>query len=344
MPIFQKIISNGVIAPCPAVPFAANFCPENCVLCANGVGFGGASPLDLFKGHLTDGVFIPASRGLPPQFEPRNWFMRSSGYQFKDYHYVAKIQGFKAGGYEVTISRLELARVAACMDAVRTTGKRVEGERDEANVISSMNRSKKRVRHLIKSMGCDRLLTLTKRENNPDDFWTVKDWAAAWDRFNRLCKKMGVSLDYVAVLERHKKGNFHLHAAIVGHISVKHIRKIWLVCCGGGKGSGNVDIAYKKGVSDFQRRAGLAKYVSKYITKQMGFTEFNKKRYWSSKHKLPPVRRYILNADDLSAALFEFAAFWCLNPLVLFSTVFRFKLDTGAWFSYDDKLAAPPPF
>lgn len=344
MPIFQKIISNGDTSPCLAAPFAVKFLQKIRFFAYRFSGVGGASPLDLINGHLTDNGFIPVSRGLPPHLEPKNWFCRQGHNPNKDFHYVAKLQAFESGGYEVTFLKTDLKRLADCMDAPRCSGKRVQGEQDENNVISSVNRSKRRIRHLIKSMGCDRMLTLTRRESDPTAFWTVKDWVFAWDRFNRLCKRMGVSLVYVAVLECHKKGNYHLHAAIAGRINVNHIRKIWLACCGGGKGSGNVDVAMKQGLTDYKRRAGLAKYVSKYVAKQLGQTEFNKKRYWSSRHKLPPVRRYILSADDLQAALFEFANSFLLNSLHLFPAVFMFKLGSCAWFSFDDCMLAPPPF
>jgi hypothetical protein len=345
VPIFQKIISDGVNTPFSAALFAPNFRLSECLSCAQEFSFGGDSPLDLINGHLPFPSFIPAVRGLPPELEPKNWLVRSSGFTpYKDFHYVAKFQAFKAGGYEAMVSRVEMAEVARRMDIERRGGVRVDTGQDEANVISSVNRSKKRLRHLIKSMGCDRMLTLTRRESDPANYWTVKQWGKAWDKFVRLCRRMGVILDYVLVLERHKKGNLHLHAAIAGHINVKHIRKIWLVCCGGGKGAGNVDIAYKTGLTVHQRRAGLAKYLSKYLVKQLGTTEFNKKRYWSSKHKLPAVVRYVLNSDDLTAALVELSGLFALDAGALLASVFRFKLDTSAWFAYDDKLAAPPPF
>ena len=307
--------------------------------------------LDLFNGHLTDSFppsfFSPVyPRGLPPEFEPRGWFAPGGVCPAKDsgFHYVAKVQRFESGGYEVTFLRLDLPRIAALMDIPRLSGRRVQGEQDETNIASSVNRSKRRIRHLIKSMGCDRLLTLTKRESDPQAFWSEQDWKAAWDRFNRACKKMGVALVYVAVLERHKKGNYHLHAAIAGRISVKHIRKIWLACCGGGKGAGNVDISMKQGLTDHKRRAGLAKYVSKYVSKQLGQTGFNKKRYWSSRHKLPDAVRYVLSADDAKAALVEFAGLFALDAKALLGSAFFFKSGLCAWFAFDDVLSAPPPF
>lgn len=354
MSISQNVIREGEKTSLDAAPVAVVSAPFSG---GSGSGLpavfeceGAQAPLDLFNGHLTDSFppsfFSPVSRGLPPQFEPRGWFAPDGRCPAKDsgFHYVAKVQRFESGGYEAMFLRSDLSEVARLMDAPRASGSRVQGEQDENNIASSINRSKRRIRHLIKSMGCDRLLTLTKRESDPNAFWGVQDWAAAWERFNRACKKMGVALVYVAVLERHKKGNYHLHAAIAGRISVKHIRKIWLACCGGGKGAGNVDVSMKQGLTPHKRRAGLARYVSKYVSKQLGHTEFNKKRYWSSRHKLPDTVRYVLSADDAKAALVEFAGLFALDAKALLGSAFFFKSGLCAWFAFDEFLAASPPF
>jgi hypothetical protein len=304
--------------------------------------------LDLIKGHLPYSCYVPVTRGLGN--DPVNWFMPDVGYDpAKPLHQVLKIQPFVAGGYEVTVTTQELGKIAALMDGSRKTGERVKGEQKANDVITSVNRSKKKIRHLIKSMGCDRLLTLTKKESDPDSFWTIEQWAVAWDRFVRLCRKAGCELQYVAVPELHSKGNYHLHAAIVGHISVNVIRGIWLAITGG-KGSGNVDIAFKRNCTEHARRAGLAKYVSKYVTKQIGQTEFNKKRYWSSKHKLPPPRRYILNSMDMLGAFEELSAYLGLSLFKVVDKAYQFDSVKdgvhfpGLWFSFDDDLVGPVPF
>jgi hypothetical protein len=309
----------------------------------------GGDFLDLIKGHLPFSCYVPVTRGLGN--DPLNWFMPVDGFNpSEQYHQVLKIQPFVAGGYEVTVTTQDLGKIASLMDNSRKTGERVKGEQKVNDVITSVSRSKKKIRYLIKSMGCDRLLTLTKRESDPDNFWTIEQWAAAWDRFNRLCRKAGCELQYVAVPEKHEKGNYHLHVAIVGHISVNIIRGIWQAITGG-KGSGNVDIAYKRNCTDHERRAGLAKYVSKYITKQVGQTEFNKKRYWPSKHKLPSPRRYILKSMDTLGAMQEICSYlglvlpkvvgkaWQFPPSYKDGMVFH-----GFWLEFDDDLLEPVPF
>ena len=310
----------------------------------------GAKPLDLINGHLTEFSHHAVSRGSDLFPAPKNWFIPHDFDRSNENPMVAKVQPFASGGYEVTITCQNLPRLAAASDIQRNTGKREKGEQSEDDVKSSLNRSRRRIRHLIKSMGCDRLLTLTMRENDPDNYKNLDDWQKAWDCFNRLCKRAGVPIDYVAVLEKHKKGNYHLHAAICGRINIKLIRRLWFISLGG-KGCesgsftpGNIDLSFKQGVSEHKRRAGCAKYVSKYVAKQAGYVEFNKKRYWSSRHKMPAVRRYILKATDAKQALFDVSNMFALRGFALIERAFIFGAGVGAWFSYDDDLAAVPPF
>jgi hypothetical protein len=366
----EKVLNDGVLCDFAPVSYdslskiGGGFAAS--MSCANGAGHGGgeAAPLDLTIGHLsTDTIqqstivndfafddsipFIKSSRYVPMQRlagEPVAGWFNLQGRAYRDVTLVAKVQPLQAGGYEVVISWLDLEKIAHAMDRERIGGKREAREQNENDVIRSRQRSKKQVRLKIKSMGCDRLLTLTRRESNPLEFWRLEDWAAAWKKFVRLCDKLGVTLQYVAVPEMHAKGNYHLHAAISGHVNIKIIRQLWWVCCGG-RGQGNVDISFKAHVSDLKRRAGVSKYVSKYITKQQ-FTAFNKKRYWSSRHALPPVRRYVLGGDNVYSGLLELAEILGLADYKVMDKkrVFFFPNGSGCWFSYSEELALPPPF
>jgi hypothetical protein len=232
-----------------------NFVNNTSILSVN-MPLGGEAPLDLYNGHLRtiDGLCddIPFQKSafvhLERNSRPVSGWFQSFGQDFNPDPFVAKIQPFASGGYEVTITKVDLERIARTMDSCRPTGKREKGEQSENDIISSKQRAKKKLRHLIKSMGCDRLLTLTRREKDESEFWTVEEWAANWKKFVRLCAKAGCDLVYVAVLERHKKGNFHLHAAILGKVSVKIMRGIWWAICGG-RGMGNVDIQFKQGLT-----------------------------------------------------------------------------------------------
>jgi len=315
----------------------------------NLVGFGKGAALDLIKGHLTEQTYIPATRGL--QNDPIGWFVPSVDYDpQKETHFVVKLQAFESGGYDVTISEQNLHDLARLMDSERNKGKREKGEQKENDVASSIQRSKSKVRKLIKSMGCDRLLTLTTR--NDGEPLTVEQWVEFWDSFRRLCQKNGKGFQYVAVLERHKDGHLHLHAAIDRHLPVKFARAMWYKALGprsDGKTSGNIDISFKPNMTVHKRRAGCAKYVSKYITKQADVVDFNKKRYWSSRHKLPHPKRYVLNAGDLVEALKELCSMLALDFHAVSKAAFIFPSQdgfdpTGLWFSFDDDLAKQVPF
>jgi hypothetical protein len=305
--------------------------------------------LDLTIGHLTyskTNAYVALHNFADSVL--KNWYRPAGDWVCSDYDFVAKIQPLKAGGYEVVLIPVDMERLGNRISSDdRPRGKRVESDavKNENDLITSCQRSKKKMRLLVKSMGCDRLLTLTKREAADTQYWTKEDWAAAWDKFRRLCAKAGVDLLYVAVLEPHKKGNFHLHAAVNGYLPINTLRGIWLACCGNGvKGSGNVDVKYRQDLSEDKRRSGVAKYISKYISKLIDSVDFNKKRYWASRHTLEAVKRVILKACDFNSAFLELAALLGLDVDVLRDEAFLFPDGSGCWFSFEPELAKEVPF
>lgn len=72
---------------------------------------------------------------------------------------------------------------------------------------------------------------------------------------------------YVAILEKHRKGNYHLHVAWCGRVNVGIVRKMWLAALGGGKGCGNIDARKIKVPAGGDRAARIARYISKYVSK-----------------------------------------------------------------------------
>ncbi len=189
---------------------------------------------------------------------------------------------------------------------------------------------------------------MTRRENNTDTFKTEDDWLEDWRKCVRLCRIAGIELDYVATLEKHKKGNFHLHAAIVGKVHINTVRKIWYGICGG-KGQGQVNISFKQHQTPTQRLAGVARYVSKYITKQLDNFDFNRKRYWASRSEpLEKPKKIILSAQDMAGALAELAGVLSLDLDVLKKKVFEYGKKAGeragAWFNYDPSMQLEIPF
>lgn len=314
---------------------------------------GAESSLDLKEEHLTDSHrFRPVSRGFPGEFM-RGWYCPEGWTGPAERNYVAKVQSFAAGGYELTVKSLDLAALARMSDAPRKRGKRDRPKEVDPGVsLKSAYRAKRTLRHQVKNIGADRLFTVTKRESEGSGFWNESQWAAAWDRFRRMAKKAGIDLLYVAVLERHAKGNFHMHVAITGWINIKLARGIWWAIVG--RGQGNVDVNFRRNGtrSRLDRSARIARYISKYISK--GFEgdqgeRFNKKRYWASRHGMPEARRIILSGLDAGSAFREAMELFGLNPMKCGARdnrndFFVFADDQGFWLSYTEFISVDPPF
>lgn len=305
----------------------------------------------------------PADWGRPinyPVFEERE-------------HYLATVYGFDAGGFETTVRVVDLQ---AMVDAkMRPRGKRKPvDERNETDMLRSVARAKKMLRHAVKQIGADHLLTLTTREQKN----TPEDLAVKLKRFVRGYRQAsGEAFRYVAIPERHPTNpdHWHLHVAIKGRLKLNPARQIWWNCCGG-RGLGNVDIKYiKVGVyaasglpqGPLVRSEKIARYISKYMTKDLMFAHRpDKKRYWRSEFGMPEPRRYWLQArpgagagglgitngvgdDPLSAAFAELRD--RLGNFDLMRCSFFFFPDgSGFWMSYNpdasdtDGLSQPPPF
>lgn len=311
----------------------------------------GEACLDLIFGHLTTSTnkYQPVHRNTIDNTHPDGWYRPSGDWSpHEENNLVLKIQPFKAGGFEVVIRPVCLPELARMLDAPRKAGSRsVPDEINEDNQLRSIQRSKTKARYLMKSMGADRLLTLTKRESDRDLFWSLNDWSTAWAKFIRLSKKAGHDLQYVAVPEHHKKGNYHLHVALNAKVNIKLIRQLWWACCGG-RGQGNVDVSYKQHMTQTARVAGIARYLSKYLTKQFGQSEFNKKRYWSSRHELPRAIRVILSARDLLDGLVEASELLQLDVSRVLGSKFGAYVypsrenPQGAWLNWSEDIHGLP--
>jgi hypothetical protein len=353
---------------------------------------GREAPLDSIEEHLTDSIFHAAyRRGEHSGRLLENWNFPVEWVGPPDVggvencelvdgeSFVLKIQPFAQGGYEATIRKVNLPRLGSVLDIVRPRGKREAPE--ELSVESIMKgaaRGKRRVRHLCRNMMATHLLTLSKREgpntklwgldrwdawnNGGRDewerehgaFWTPEEWAAAWDRLRRLLVRVIGQFPYVAILEQHKKGNYHLHVAWVGKVNVQLVRKMWLAVVGAG--GGNIDAKHIKVPHGHDRSSRIAGYISKYVTKSFEDNpRFNKKRYWASKQSLEEARRYVLRAMTLDDSMEEVKQLLGIDYgkfLVLkqgqppkLQNMFMFPDGCGAWINYlPDIHDSGPPF
>jgi len=311
----------------------------------------------LIEEHLTDIPFdlgrrapmvsgkLLANWSIPADFAPA-----SDG----SLNFVLKVQRFAAGGSECTIRGLDLEKIARAIDVSgQVRGKReIPDEPNQEAIEKASARAKRKVRYLVKNMGATHLCTLTKRELSGSDCWSHDDWAKAWDRLRRALEKAIGSFPYVAILEQHQKGNFHLHIAWVGKINLNLMRPLWWGICGG-RGQGNVDARYIKVRQGLERADRIAGYISKYVTKAFEQTSrFNKKRYWSSRQSLEEARRFVLNALTLDQAFSEARNIIGFDPMKYVTGkdnrvqgMFRFPDDSGIWFNFmPDKHGIDPPF
>lgn len=171
-----------------------------------------------------------------------------------------------------------------------------QAERDAANARRAARRAKTKVRHLVKSMGLDAMLTLTYRENVLD----LSLCKRHLKEFVRRMRRVLPGFSYVAAFERQQRGAWHVHIAIhrlpfelalragVKLKSYNVVRAVWRSVVG--DLGGNIDQSRRKRCT-MRSPAKLASYLSKYMLKAFEEGDSCSNRYSSSSHELPrPVR------------------------------------------------------
>ena len=318
---------------------------------------GREAALDLIEEHLTYEVApSPYRQGSHGGALLKNWFFPESwqGVKEDSQNVILKIQPFAKGGYEATVRLLDLGKIGRAMDFDGVRGKREAPEAVSVeNQMKAASRAKRKMRHLVKNMMADHLVTLTRREAEGTEFWTPEQWAKAWDKFRRLLTRYIGEFPYVAILEKHQKGNYHLHVAWCGRVNVGIVRKMWLAALGGGQGCGNIDAKKIKVPAGGDRASRIARYISKYVSKHFeSDPRYNKKRYWASRQTLEEARRYVLKADTIDGGLREahallgcdFSARAVLeNGKLKLDEVFYFPDGGGVWWAHIPGLHDPGP-
>jgi hypothetical protein len=166
---------------------------------------------------------------------------------------------------------------------------------------ASVKRAKNTVRDLVKSNTWEWWLTLTfdKSRIDSDNLKIVHN---AWRTMRRSLK----GAKYVAVLEKHKLGGYHLHLllsqapSLAFERAVKHDGSLvfhkgrqavyWLK-------KWQDDYGYTKAIQvSPDSSSKIANYITKYITKDMDAVGISKKRYWASKNLDKPTIEF--EVDD----------------------------------------------
>lgn len=254
--------------------------------------------------------------------------------------YRLKVRRFSTLPAEFTVQRVsfdrDLERYQRAAQFARTTEvsvprpRRVPSQNDEPRSAESLERSQRRaktnVRLLVTELAPTALVTFTTRETMSLDslMW-------CWQHFTRLLRDAAMDYEYVAIPERHPSNpeHLHLHVAYRGRTPYGVLRRFWHMALEarhgrkvrcilrGAESPGNIDVQNIKARDGIRRIRKIARYVSKYITKDL-ISEFNRRRYWPSK------------GIDLAAA----SVFW-LDSLTQFDAVREACRMLGQW----DELA-----
>lgn len=102
--------------------------------------------------------------------------------------------------------------------------------------------------------------TITSHEKLPDFESTEKVWRKAWGALYNALKRQNKSLEYMIVPEKHEDGRMHVHGLWNAGVA-----KRWLKDNARKRGLG-----YMVDVSHISTSGGAAKYVTKYVGKNLG--------------------------------------------------------------------------
>jgi hypothetical protein len=208
-------------------------------------------------------------------------------------------------------------------------------------------------RKRVTELAPEALVTFTTRAVIP-----VEELLLVWRRFRRLVERVEKGFEYVCVPEPHPSNpqHLHLHAAVRGGTNHRTLRRLWHVALEAQQGRrvtatlrgadspGNVDVQRVKAVGGVRRVRKIAKYVSKYITKDL-LERFNRKAYWPSKGiTVETAKVYWLDALTQGEAIVEalqLLGHWDDEKGILSQRIFMPATDRVAWWAVEE-LPDPP--
>ena len=310
---------------------------------------GGTSPALV---SLADSLFAPAV----DRTKPRHHFFS------EDIQYRVKVQRFSNVPCEVTVQKISFEAVQARyhlsaengLSNVSTHRKRRDPDRprDAESIDRSQRRAKTAVRLRVIELAPNAFVTFTTRKvYTPDELLDI------WERYTRLSRQVDPDMQWVCVPEPHPSNpaHLHLHAAVRCSISRDTMRRCWHIAIEAHEGRrvtgilrgpaspGNIDEQRIKGSGVVKRIRKIARYISKYITKDL-IERFNRRRYWPSKGiDLQAAQAYwlvSLSAADAMREACEMFGHW--DGVAPAFKVFQ-PSDRVGWYAVEvDALPAPP--
>lgn len=278
--------------------------------------------------------------------------------------YRLKIQRYTSLPCELTVQRIDhgpqFDRYSLAYEkgwnncATRSHGARRASVSTPESIERAGRRAKIQARKLATELAPTALVTFTTRR-----VYSVQVLLSAWQRFTRSLHAAKVNFEYVAVPERHPSNpdHLHIHAAYRGQANIKLLRRLWHIALEavegrtvkatlyGSDAPGNIDVQRVSAQSGYKRMIKIARYLAKYITKDV-IVQYNKKRYWPSRGiALQPVAIVWLKSFTMGEALRE--ALFMVGQIGLDGQITQKVFnpsDRIAWISVDPDKSPPPPF
>lgn len=230
---------------------------------------GGAAPINLYIGHLST-----KCSSLREQYDK----------PLEGFYYLVSLDSFGKGYSNGTITKHEFPALKSKADRKRISKSRTEMSEEDRK--KSTIRAKKELRKKTIMLKPINMLTLTFKH-------PVYEREKAYKVLHKFVRDMNIrfgKFDYVAVAERHKKGDFHFHLAINEKYHWNTVRYLWRKATGTGEGNTHFSDEKFRGQRDsMEKSIRIAGYICKYFSKD-DVSEICQKRY-SSSRGIPKPRK-----------------------------------------------------
>lgn len=148
---------------------------------------------------------------------------------------------------------------------------------ESSTIDAAISRARSMVLRKSLAINADRLLTLTMPG---DECFNIQPLDEAWKmhrNFLQRLRRANIRFDYVSVPEKQNRGAWHFHLAINQYVPIRIVDYHWKKV-----GGGNADIDKRKITKHFNKPENIARYIAKYIGKEMDGADFLRNRYRTS--------------------------------------------------------------
>ena len=176
----------------------------------------------------------------------------------------------------------------------------------ERSIRNSQNRTIQSIYSVSKSNKWDWFITLTLDAKQVDRYDYVECSKKVSQWFQNLHKRKCPDMKYLIVPELHKDGAYHFHGLL------SHCPELQMQFSGHFTKEGEpiYNITdYGLGwttATEVQNNQAVAKYITKYITKELCTSTSGKKRFWCSRNVQKPIEQlYFLDGSNIDLLRYE---------------------------------------